>query len=68
MGEKKGGLFNIIVVVVIASFFLFAVNAFFPGILSDIFGGASDLVDTGFGTAQQAASNPAGAGGGAPTP
>lgn len=60
MGEKKGSLFNIIVVVIIASFFLFAVNAFFPGLLSNIFSGAGALVDTGFGTAQQAASNPQG--------
>lgn len=55
MGEKKGALFNIIVVVIIASFFIFAVNMFVPGLLSDVFGGASDTVDTGVESIQKTA-------------
>lgn len=47
MGEKKAALFLVIVVLIIAAFFIFAVNMFYPGLLTDLFTGASDTVDTG---------------------
>ena len=55
MGEKKGALFLIIVVIIIASIFIYAVNLYYPALLSDIFSGASDLVDTGFNTMKSSA-------------
>lgn len=48
MGEKKGAIFLAVVVVVMAAFFIYAIEEYFPGLLSSIFLGASETVETGF--------------------
>lgn len=49
MGEKKGGMFNIVLVVVIASILIAVLTYFVPVILDQITEGMQDQVTTGFG-------------------
>lgn len=48
MGEKKGAIFNIIVVVVITGLIIFAMRKLVPVLLDKIGAGATTMVEEGF--------------------
>lgn len=49
MGEKNGGMFNMIVVVVIAAIIITAMTIFVPEAMTAITTGAKNLISEGFG-------------------
>lgn len=51
MGEKKGAIFNIIVVVVITGLIIVAMRKLVPALLTQISTGATNLVTEGFDSA-----------------
>lgn len=51
MGEKKGSIFNIIVVIIITGAIVLVMRKFVPDILKQITDGATTMVSEGFNSA-----------------
>ena len=63
MGEKKGGVFNIITVVIISALIIAALVIFIPIIMKQVTDGMTDLTTKGFDAAGDVEFNPGGIGG-----